>query len=117
MTSLHARVFNQAQSSSTPTQAAIHIILTAVNGTLVDKLTPAIDDDPDLGRAWIDWDHALELSQPFSGGERRLINIAASLASTHEVNLADALTGLDVYNGRLVAEALCHAMFIRAVFP
>jgi hypothetical protein len=60
----------------------------------VDHLHP---DGPDL--AVIDWPLALTALQkghlPCSGGEHRMLRIAASLADGIPVDLNDALTGLD----------------------
>lgn len=52
----------------------------------------ALDPDSTTDMAWVDWDqvppgHA-------SGGERRLLSIAASLSCGRPVDLSDALTGL-----------------------
>jgi hypothetical protein len=63
--------------------------------------------------AWIDWDaviadlHGGRL--PASGGEKRIVQIAASLAAGHPVSLRDAIPGLDQRNLRLVTIAIGHA--------
>ena len=44
-----------------------------------------------------------------SGGERRILAIAASLADGVPIDLRDALTGLDSTNIHLVAAAVLHA--------
>lgn len=46
---------------------------------------------------------------PMSGGERRLLTIAASIAAGTTVSLGDALTGLDRPTSRLVLAAVAHA--------
>ncbi|MEL7208327.1 MAG: ABC transporter ATP-binding protein, partial [Actinomycetota bacterium] len=79
-------------------------------GDLPERLATAIDTDPEQGRAWIDWTALIEAAQPFSGGERRLIAIAASLAGGQPVVLGDALSGLDDRNAELVAEMITHAL-------
>jgi hypothetical protein len=60
--------------------------------------------------ALIDWPEAiaaLDRGQlPCSGGEGRLLRVAASLAEGIPVDLRDALTGLDSHN----AELVCHAV-------
>ncbi len=51
--------------------------------------------------AWIDWDAviaALDGDLPASGGEKRIVRIAASLAAGHPVSLRDAIPGLDQRN-------------------
>ena len=63
--------------------------------------------------AWIDWDAvitALDTGHlPASGGEERIVRIAASLAAGHPVSLRDAIPGLDQRNLHLVTVAIRHA--------
>jgi hypothetical protein len=63
--------------------------------------------------AWIDWDAviaALDSGRlPASGGEKRIVRIAASLAAGHPVSLRDAIPGLDQRNLELVTTAIRHA--------
>lgn len=64
------------------------------------------------GLAVIDWPAALAAlddSLPCSGGENRMLRLAASLASGIPVNLRDALTGIDDRNTQLVINAVLHA--------
>jgi hypothetical protein len=62
--------------------------------------------------ASIDWDaaitalHAGEL--PCSGGERRVLELSASLAGGIPVDLRDAVTGLDDRNIQLLVMAVLH---------
>jgi hypothetical protein len=51
--------------------------------------------------------HAGEL--PASGGERRMLLLAASIASGTPVSLNDALPGIDRRNATLVVSAVAHA--------
>jgi hypothetical protein len=64
-------------------------------------------------RAFIDWQAAITALQqgrlPCSGGERRILLIAASLSGGIPVDLRDALTGLDATNLALTAAAVRHA--------
>lgn len=61
----------------------------------------------------IDWPAAitsLDTGQlPCSGGEARMLRLAASLADGIPVNLRDALTGLDSRNIDLVSQAIIHS--------
>lgn len=63
--------------------------------------------------ASIDWEaavtapHAGEL--PASGGERRMLLLASSIASGTPVSLHDALPGIDRRNASLVVAAVAHA--------
>ena len=63
--------------------------------------------------AWIDWDAVITALDggclPASGGERRIVRIAASLAAGHPVSLRDAIPGLDQHNLHLVTTAIRHA--------
>ncbi len=64
------------------------------------------------GLAAIDWPAAiaaLEDSLPCSGGENRMLRLAASLAGGIPVNLRDALTGIDSRGTQLVVQAVLHA--------
>ena len=64
------------------------------------------------GLAAIDWAAAitaLDASLPCSGGEQRMLRLAASLGDGIPVNLRDALTGIDGHGLRLVAQAILHA--------
>jgi hypothetical protein len=61
----------------------------------------------------VDWPEAISALNagrlPCSGGERRMLRIAASLADGIPVDLRDALSGLDPTNIRLLAAAVLHA--------
>jgi len=63
--------------------------------------------------AWIDWDAVIAALDggrlPASGGERRIVRIAASLAAGHPVSLRDAIPGLDPRNLDLVTTAIRRA--------
>lgn len=64
------------------------------------------------GLAVIDWRAAiaaLDDSLPCSGGETRMLRLAASLAAGIPVNLRDALTGIDDHGIQLVINAVLHA--------
>jgi hypothetical protein len=63
--------------------------------------------------ALIDWDSAIAVlgrgGLAVSGGERRILLIAASLASGHPVSLRDVIPGLDQRNLHLVTTAIRRA--------
>jgi hypothetical protein len=71
--------------------------------------------------AWIDWDAtvtALHDGQlPLSGGERRVLQLAASIAGGFPVNLHDAIPGLDNRNLELVIAAIRHTAGQRPAHP
>jgi hypothetical protein len=63
--------------------------------------------------AAVDWDAAITAlgsgGLPSSGGERRILMLAASLAGGIPVDLRDAVTGLDDRNIRRLLAAIRHA--------
>jgi 8-oxo-dGTP diphosphatase len=71
----------------------------------------AITDDTEL--ADIDWPAAITALDagllPCSGGEGRILRLAASIADGILVDLRNALTGLDSRNAHLVSQAVLHA--------
>jgi ADP-ribose pyrophosphatase YjhB (NUDIX family) len=72
--------------------------------------TPASSDGTPL--AVIDWPAviaALDGSLPCSGGENRMLRLAASLAAGIPVSLRDTLTGIDGRGTQLVIQAVLHA--------
>jgi ABC-type phosphate transport system ATPase subunit len=72
------------------------------------------------GTAAIDWEAAacaLETGAlPCSGGERRMLTLASSLAGQTPVILGDAITGIDDPNVGLLVQAVLHA-FGQRQFP
>ncbi len=63
--------------------------------------------------AWIDWDAAITALHhgqlPLSGGEQRILTLAASIAAGLPVSLRDAIPGLDNRNLQLLTTAIHHA--------
>jgi hypothetical protein len=63
--------------------------------------------------AWIDWDAALSALHsgqlPVCGGERRILQLAASITEGFPVCLRDTLPGLDNRNLELLITAVRHA--------
>lgn len=89
-----------------PLEAAVELLVTAVDGRLLTGPWVRRDD----GTCWFDPDIAAAECGALSGGERRLLAIAASLASSaHPVDLGDAITGLDPDALAAVLDALAHA--------
>ncbi len=82
-----------------------------------DFTTTFIRTSPELTNgaivAHVDWPVAITALDaghlPCSGGERRILRIAASVADGIPVDLRDALTGLDTTNTTLVTQAITHA--------
>lgn len=78
----------------------------------LDRFTFTTNVDTTATRTGIDWAasiNALGHDLACSGGEARLLRIAASLAQGIPVDLRDAATGLDNTNATLVARAITQA--------
>jgi len=76
----------------------------------VETAACIIDSTP---MAWIDWDAVITALDggrlPASGGEQRIVRIAASFAVGHPVSLRDAIPGLDHRSLELVTTAIRRA--------
>jgi hypothetical protein len=76
------------------------------------RSAPSISDGT-TAMAAIDWDAAVTAlasgGLPCSGGERRMLQLSASLADGIPVDLRDAVTGLDDRNTALLVTAIQHA--------
>ncbi|MEO7015108.1 MAG: hypothetical protein ABI067_01030 [Leifsonia sp.] len=70
---------------------------------------PWVHYDELARRPWVNFDEIPELSGGMSGGQRRLLNIAASLGGTTPIILADEVAGLDRMWTELVSIAIVHA--------
>jgi hypothetical protein len=69
--------------------------------------------DPGSELASIDWEAAITALDvggfPSSGGEKRMLQLAASLAGDIPVRLGSAVTGIDNRNVGLLVKAIFHA--------
>jgi ADP-ribose pyrophosphatase YjhB (NUDIX family) len=75
-------------------------------------ITSAASGGAGTSLAAVDWPAAiaaLDDGLPCSGGEQRMLRVAASLADGIPVNLRDALTGIDGHGIGLVVRAVLHA--------
>ena len=59
--------------------------------------------------AAIDWDAAITAQLPISGGERRILQLAASIAGGTPASLRESIPGLDNRNLEPVITAIRHA--------
>lgn len=92
-------------------EAAVELLINALGGRLLHG--PWIRQG-DSG-CWFDAEVAAAESGYLSGGERRVLAVAMSLASSdHPVDLGDAVTGIDLDTLDLVLIALAHAGGITA---
>jgi hypothetical protein len=99
------KLLNQA-AGCRPAEAAVIILIQAISGRLLDAVTLLGENHT---MAEIDWPATRETTGYLSGGERRFLALADSLASGHPVDLADTVTGLDDWNARVVVDAIAHA--------
>lgn len=97
-----------------PTEAATELLLKAFGGKFAAPGNPWVHtstepEGPGQVRAWIDFAAIPEEAGPLSGGERRFLMLAASLAEDVPVVLGDLVSGLDRENLDLVLAAIAHA--------
>ncbi|MDF2050268.1 hypothetical protein [Arthrobacter sp. Cr_A7] len=95
-------------------EAATELLLRAFGGRYAAPGNPWVHASEDLEgahqvRAWIDFESIPEEVGVLSGGERRFLLIAASIAENIPVVLADVVPGLDRENLDLVLAAIAHA--------
>jgi hypothetical protein len=100
-----------------PVEAATELLLRAFGGRFTKVGYPWVRGSVEDG-LWIDWDQMTGANlQPYSGGEQRLLRIAASLGGGLEVDLAEAATGLDPARIDLVLASVAHAAGMRQLHP
>ena len=91
-----------------PLEAATELLIRAFDGRFAEPGWPWIH--PTVHGHWIDLSTIGEQIAGLSGGEQRLLRIAASIGSTDAtVNLSDCLTGLDRPRLQVVLAAIAHA--------
>jgi hypothetical protein len=95
-------------------EAATELLIRAFNGKFAAPGNPWIHTSaesagPGQVNAWIDFESIPDQIVAFSGGERRFLQLAASLAGEVHVVLGDVVSGLDRGNLDLVLAAIAHA--------
>lgn len=94
-----------------PTEAAVEILIRGLGGRYAQESQPWIaplESSSALYR--VDWDRLHDELGVLSGGERRFLNIAISMASPHHpVDLSNNLSGLDDDLLLLILAATAHA--------
>ncbi len=89
-------------------EAATELLIRGFDGRFADPGCPWVH--PTASGHWVDFDAIPALMGALSGGEQRFLRIAASLSGNDtEVNLGDALAGLDRAHVHLVLAGVAHA--------
>ena len=98
-----------------PDQAAVELLISHATflrrADFTSRFISTSASGDGTGLAAIDWTAAitaLAAGLPCSGGEQRMLRLAASLGDGIPVNLRDALTGIDTRGIQLVVEAVLH---------
>ncbi|WP_423185100.1 hypothetical protein [Arthrobacter sp. NyZ413] len=108
-----ADAFRAWAKGSYTIEAATELLLRAFGGRFAAPGNPWVHVDSTDGdhpkTAWIDFEAIPEHTGPLSGGERRLLAIAASIAEDVPIVLGDVIPGLDRDVLDLVLAALAHA--------
>ncbi|MFC4225402.1 hypothetical protein [Lysinibacter cavernae] len=101
---LHDELRSWAQGMTT-LQAATELLIQA---GFVSHDSEWVKQEPE-GRSWIDFQAIPDLIGGKSGGEQRLLRIAASIGDGAQISLGDELTGLDYSSAELVLAAMLEA--------
>jgi hypothetical protein len=109
-TMTHEEQLRAWAKGSHPLVAATELLLRAFGGRFARPGNPWVIRDAEYGNVWIDFEKIPENLGGLSGGERRLLMLAASLADVGvAVELGDVLPGLDREVFALVLAAVAHA--------
>lgn len=93
-----------------PLEAGVELLIRTSNGRFAHPAQPWVQPGDDPGWWWIDVDQMNEDNYgALSGGETRLLRIAASLLGGPPVDLSRNLPGLDREHFQLVLAAVAHA--------
>ena len=110
MTATHEEQLREWARGSYPLVAATELLLRAFGGRFARLGNPWVIKDAEYGNVWIDFERVPDHVDGLSGGERRLLMLAASLAGVGvTVDLGDILPGLDRRVLNLVLAAVAHA--------
>ena len=89
--------------------AAVELLARSFGGRFASSSMPWVRDDTEHGGPWVDPATLRERLGAFSGGEARVLLLAASLLDEEPINIVDIVAGVDRYNLTLVLAALSHA--------
>ncbi|HWU46672.1 MAG TPA: hypothetical protein VN133_07955 [Humibacter sp.] len=102
----HADALREWARGSTTLAAATELLIRA---GFAEEGRPWIHYDELARRPWINFDEIPDLIGGKSGGEQRLLRIAASIGGTTPIVLGDEVVGLDRHLAELVLIAMTHA--------
>lgn len=106
----HVSALRAWARGSYPLEAAVELLVRAGSGTLAGRGNPWIAPGERPGSYWLDPSKVTpETTGCLSGGQRRIVAIAASLADGTPVSLYDVVPGLDRDHTDLVLAAVAHA--------
>lgn len=88
------------------TEAGVELLIRTWGGRLLSG--PWIATDPANGTVWFDT-RKVRAAGYLSGGERRLLDLTASITADRPVHLGDTLAGLERHAVELVLAAIAHA--------
>lgn len=93
-----------------PLEAGVELLILAFDGRFANPNQPWVEQGDDPGWWWIDVERMTEENfGALSGGETRLLRIAASLLGGQPVDLSRNLAGLDREHLQLVLATIAHA--------
>lgn len=87
--------------------AGVELLVRAFDGRFAHPWAPWVISEPS-GAVWVDV-AALRAATGLSGGERRVLSLAAALLDEARVDVVDVVSGLDRVNLHLALAALAHA--------
>ncbi|MCA0252146.1 MAG: hypothetical protein LCH76_07655 [Actinobacteria bacterium] len=109
MSATHQALRRWAKGSY-PMEAGVELLIRAGGGRLAAKGWPWVQEGSVAGSWWINVEEVTEENLgALSGGETRLLRIAASLLAGPPVDLYSSIAGLDRENIALVLAAISHA--------
>lgn len=93
------------------TEAAVELLIRALDGRFAHPGWPWIKQSDRPGQYWLDAEAIQPGAGALSGGEQRVLALAAALAGSQMADrrLADIISGVDRSNQALILAALSHA--------
>jgi hypothetical protein len=92
-----------------PLEAAVELLIRYQGGRFTDPSWPWIDVDDSQWSVLVAEQLTSRRTGVLSGGERRILAVAASLAGGAPVDLADTVSGVDRHAVELILAAISHA--------